>query len=63
MDMYVLVVWKLITQSDMKKSLAWLMSALETRTTVRLTLSAGLCLSRAKRKPERTWLVNNANGR
>ena len=50
---------------DMKKSLAWLMSALKTRTIVRLRLlrCAGLCLSRAKRKPERTWFVNNANGR
>ena len=48
---------------DMKKSLAGLMSALKTRTTVRLRLCAGLCLSRAKRKPERTWFVNNANGR
>ena len=36
-----------------EKFSAWLTSALETRTTVR----------RAKRKPERTWFVNNANGR
>ena len=48
---------------DIKKSLAWLMSAHKTRTTVPLRLCIGLCLSRAKRKPERTWFVNNANGR
>ena len=42
---------------DMKKSLAWLTSALKTRTTVRLRLCAS-------EKPERTcsWFLN-ANGR
>ena len=59
MDGYVLNVWKLVTQSnvvDMKKSSAWLTSALRTRTTVRLRLCAS-------EKPERTWFLNNANGR
>ena len=41
---------------DMKKSLAWLTSALKTRTTIRLRLCAS-------EKPERTWFLNNANGR
>ena len=40
----------------MKKSSAWLTSALKTRTTVRLRLCAF-------EKPERTWFLNNANGR
>ena len=40
----------------MKKSLAWLTSALKTRTTVRLRLCAS-------EKPERTWFLNNAIGR
>ena len=58
MDGYVLNVWKLVTINfvDMKKSLAWLTSALKTRTTVRLRLCAS-------EKPERTWFLNNANGR
>ena len=61
MDGYVLNVWKLVTQSrsllvDMKKSLAWLTSALKTRTTVRLRLCAF-------EKSERTWFLNNANNK
>ena len=40
----------------MKKSLAWLTSALKTRTTVRLRLCAS-------EKPERSLFLNNANGR
>ena len=62
MDRYVLNVWKLVTQPgdsinflDMKKSSAWLTSALnKTRPTVRLRL----CVSE---NPERTWFLNNAN--
>ena len=41
---------------DMNKSSASLMSALKTRTTVWLRLCAS-------EKPERTWFLNNANGR
>ena len=41
---------------NMKKSSAWLTSALKTRTTVRLRLCAS-------EKPERTWFLNNADGR